>query len=80
MVLLEDTDTAGLRRNDDKHSAVDTVERSAIIAATPTGKLVGKSLASLAGLLNVIDDGASQDINFLRCVMYHNLQCFRVVC
>jgi hypothetical protein len=73
MVLLEDTDTAGLRRNDDESSAVDTVERSAIIAATTTGKLVGKSLSSLAGLLNVIDNGASQDGNFLRCVMYHNL-------
>jgi chaperone BCS1 len=56
VVLLEDVDTAGLRRDSDQSSET---------PATMNGKLVmSKSLISLGGLLNVIDGAASQEVSF----------------
>jgi chaperone BCS1 len=61
VVLLEDVDTAGLRRDGDQSS-----ETLAVPLATMNGKLVmGKSLISLGGLLNVIDGAASQEVSFI---------------
>jgi chaperone BCS1 len=60
VVLLEDVDTAGLRRDSDQSS-----ETLAVAPATMNGKLVmSKSLISLGGLLNVIDGAASQEVSF----------------
>lgn len=57
IVLLEDVDTAGLRRDSDQSTETAPL-------ATANGKLImGKSLVSLGGLLNVIDGAASQEVS-----------------
>jgi chaperone BCS1 len=59
VVLVEDVDTAGLRRTSDQ-----STEIPAVAPATVNGRLiVGKSLISLGGLLNVIDGAASQEVS-----------------
>jgi hypothetical protein len=59
VVLVEDVDTAGLQRTSDQ-----STEIPAVAPATVNGRLiVGKSLISLRGLLNVIDGAASQEVS-----------------
>lgn len=76
IVLLEDIDSAGLRRTDDTPSAVDTPDSNSDASASEDGIKVDlvpktpipalqiggiKSLISLSGLLNTIDGAASHE-------------------